>query len=104
VLPFENSSDDVRQDDLAAGITRDVTDRFARDGIPVIPAATAASYRGKTVNLRTLRLDHNVHFVLTGSARRQDGRLIVSATLTHQSVIKTTFLLYEVGVDAMQAA
>jgi len=24
--------------------------------------------------------------------------------LTHQSVIKTTFLLYEVGVDAMQAA
>jgi DNA-binding winged helix-turn-helix (wHTH) protein/TolB-like protein/Flp pilus assembly protein TadD len=81
VLPFENSSYDLRQDALAAGITRDVTDRFARDGIPVIPAATAATYRGKTVNLQTLALDHNVHFVLTGSARRQDGRLIVSATL-----------------------
>jgi adenylate cyclase len=82
VLPFENSSGDPRQDDLAAGITRDVTDRFARDPeVPVIPSATAAGYRGKTVNLQTLGLDHNVHFVLTGSARRQDGRVIVSATL-----------------------
>jgi tetratricopeptide (TPR) repeat protein len=47
----------------------------------VIPAATAASYRGKTVSLQTLGLDYNVHFALTGSARRQDGHLIVSATL-----------------------
>jgi TolB-like protein len=83
VLPFENSSGDPRQDDLAAGITRDVTDRLSRSqGTPVIPAATAASYRGKPVNLQTLGLDHNVHFALTSSARRQDGRLIVSATLS----------------------
>jgi TolB-like protein/tetratricopeptide (TPR) repeat protein len=81
VLPFENSSGDPRQDDLAAGITRDVTDRIARTGVKVTPEPTAASYRGKTVNLQTLAHDHNVHFALTGSARRQDGRLIVSATL-----------------------
>jgi TolB-like protein len=82
VLPFENSSGDPRQDDLAADITRDVTDRFARNAVsPVIPAATAASYRGKTVNLKTVGRDHDVHFALTGNARRQDGRLIVSATL-----------------------
>ena len=47
----------------------------------MIPAATAASYRGKTVNLQTLGLDHNVHFALTGNARRRGDRLIVSATL-----------------------
>jgi len=82
VLPFENSSSDPRQDDLATGITRELTDRFARNpGVPVIPAATAASYRGKTVNLQTLGRDHNVHFALTGSVSRKDGRLIVSATL-----------------------
>jgi class 3 adenylate cyclase/TolB-like protein/tetratricopeptide (TPR) repeat protein len=89
VLPFENSSGDPRQDDLAAGITRDVTDRFARAGSVMVPAATAASYRGKTVNLQTLGRDHNVHFALTGSARRQDGRLIVSATLFETGSDKT---------------
>ncbi len=82
VLPFENSSGDPNQDSIAAGITRDLTDRFARSpGVPVIPAATAAVYRGKTVDLQTLGRDHNVHFALTGSALRRDGRLIVSATL-----------------------
>jgi DNA-binding winged helix-turn-helix (wHTH) protein/TolB-like protein len=82
VLPFENSSGDPKQDDLATGITRDLTDRYARNpNIPVIPAPTAASYRGKTVNLQTLWRDHNVHFALTGSARRKDGRLLASATL-----------------------
>jgi class 3 adenylate cyclase/TolB-like protein len=84
VLPFENSSGDPRQDDLAAAITRDATDRLARtpnQTLSVIPATTAASYRGKTVNLQTVGRDHNVHFAITGSARRQDGRLIVSATL-----------------------
>jgi TolB-like protein len=81
VLPFENSSSDAGQDDLAAGITRDVTDRIARGGIRVIPEATAAGFRGKTVNLQTLGRDYNVHFALTGSARRQDGRVIVSTTL-----------------------
>jgi class 3 adenylate cyclase/TolB-like protein/tetratricopeptide (TPR) repeat protein len=90
VLPFENSSGDPSQDDLAAGITRDVTDRVAREAVwPVIPAAAAANYRGKTVNLQTVGRDHNVHFALTGSARRQDGRLIVSATMYETDSDKT---------------
>jgi TolB-like protein/DNA-binding winged helix-turn-helix (wHTH) protein len=82
VLPFENSSGDPRQDDLAAGITRDLTDRMARlPRVPVVPVAAAASYRGKPVNLQTIGRDYNVHFALTGNALRKDGRLIVSATL-----------------------
>jgi class 3 adenylate cyclase/TolB-like protein len=82
VLPFENSSGDPNQDSVAAGMTRDVTDRIAENHeISLVPAATAAAYRGKTVDLRALGRDHNVHFALTGSARRQDGRLFVSATL-----------------------
>jgi TolB-like protein len=89
VLPFENSSGDPGQDNLAAGITRDVTDRIARAGVRVTPAVTAASYRGKTVNLQTIGREHNVHFALTGSARRQDGRLIVSATLYETDSDKT---------------
>jgi class 3 adenylate cyclase/TolB-like protein/Tfp pilus assembly protein PilF len=82
VLPFENSSGDPAQDGIAAGITRDVTDRIAGDPtVPLVPAATAAGYRGRTPDLRAIGREHDVHFALTGNARRQDGRLIVAATL-----------------------
>ena len=82
VLPFENSSGDPAQDGVAAGITRDVTDQLAKNPYtPLIPAATAAIYRGKTIDLHKIGRDHKVHFALTGNARRQDGRLIVSAAL-----------------------
>jgi TolB-like protein/Flp pilus assembly protein TadD len=82
VLPFENSSSDPAQDGVAADITRDVMGRLARDRYaPLIPAATAAIYRGKTVDLRKIGRDHNVNFALIGDVHRQDGRLIVSATL-----------------------
>jgi DNA-binding winged helix-turn-helix (wHTH) protein/TolB-like protein/Tfp pilus assembly protein PilF len=82
VLPFENSSGDPAQDSVAAGVTRDVTDQIAGDNtVPLVPPATAAEYRGKTLDLRGIGRDHDVHFALTGNARRQDGRLIVAATL-----------------------
>jgi class 3 adenylate cyclase/TolB-like protein/Flp pilus assembly protein TadD len=81
VLPFENSSGDPAQDGIAAGITRDVMDRFAQFQLPLIPPSTSAVYRGKTVDLHKVGREHNVHFALTGNARRQDGRLIVSASL-----------------------
>jgi len=82
VLPFENSSGDPAQDALAADLTREVTDRIASDtGVPIVPSVTAVAYRGKTLSLPTIARDHNVHFVLTGNARRRDGHLIVSASL-----------------------
>jgi class 3 adenylate cyclase/TolB-like protein len=82
VLPFENSSGDPVQDGVAAAITRELTEHLARGGDgPVIPATTAAAYRGKAVDLGAIGRQHDVHFALVGSARRQDGRLIVSATM-----------------------
>jgi class 3 adenylate cyclase/TolB-like protein len=82
VLPFENSSGDPAQDAVAAGITRDVMNRLAQVHTnPLIPAATSAAYRGKTIDLRKVGYDHDVHFALVGDARRQDGHLIVSAIL-----------------------
>ncbi len=83
VLPFESSSGDPAQDGVAAGITRDVTDIISGDStVPLVAAATAAAYRGKTFDLRAIGHEHDVHFALTGNARRQDGqRLIVVATL-----------------------
>jgi class 3 adenylate cyclase/TolB-like protein len=92
VLPFENSSGDPNQDSVAAGFTRDVMDRIAEDHtVPLVPAATAAIYRGKTVDFQTLGRDHNVHFALTGSARRQDGRLFLSAVLYETDADRTVW-------------
>jgi adenylate cyclase len=82
VLPFENSSGDPAQDNVAAGITRRVTDALSGNStLPLVPAATAATYRGKPIDLHAIGREHDVHFALTGNARRQDGHLIVAATL-----------------------
>jgi adenylate cyclase len=92
VLPFENSSGDPNQDSVAAGITRDVTDRIAeKREVPLVPAVTAAIYRGKTVDVQTIGRDHNVHFALTGNARRQDGHLFVSAVLYETDADRTVW-------------
>jgi len=80
VLPFANSSADPGQDDLAVALTRDVTERITDPTNPIVPAITAAAYRGKPVDLRVIGREHDVHFVLTGNARRSDGHLIVSAS------------------------
>ena len=89
VLPFENSSGDPTQDNAAAAVTRDVQDRIAEDNtIPLIPPGTASAYRGKALDLHAIGRDHDVHFALTGNARRQDGRLIVSATLYETAEVR----------------
>jgi class 3 adenylate cyclase/TolB-like protein/tetratricopeptide (TPR) repeat protein len=82
VLPFESSSGDPAQEGIAAEITRDLINYLAQIRYSlVIPAATSALYRGKTIDLPKVGRDQNVHFALIGDARRQDGRLMVSATL-----------------------
>jgi class 3 adenylate cyclase/TolB-like protein/Tfp pilus assembly protein PilF len=82
VLPFENSSGDPAQDNIAAAITHGVHDRIAENRYtPIIPAGTASQYQDKTLDLRAIGRANDVHFALTGGARRQSGRLIVWATL-----------------------
>ena len=82
VLPFKNSSGDPAQDGLADQMTHELTERISRiTPTPVIPEMTAAAYRGREVDLKAIGRRHDVHFVLVGSARRQDGRLIASAIL-----------------------
>jgi class 3 adenylate cyclase/TolB-like protein len=80
VLPFENTSGDPSQDNLAATMTRDVTNRIVAidHTIPTVPVQTAAAYRGKPIDLRAIRQTHNVHFAIVGGVRRENGRLIGS--------------------------
>jgi TolB-like protein len=69
---------------LAVNFTRDVTNAItAFEGrvVPIVPEATASMYRGKAYDLHAIRRDHNVHFALQGSVRRDNGHLIVVATV-----------------------
>jgi DNA-binding winged helix-turn-helix (wHTH) protein/TolB-like protein len=82
VLPFENSNGDPAQDAIAAGVSRDVTNRLDGDPeMPLVPAVTAVGYRGRTLDLHAIGHDLDVHFALMGDARRQDEHLLVTATL-----------------------
>jgi class 3 adenylate cyclase/TolB-like protein/tetratricopeptide (TPR) repeat protein len=83
VLPFENSSGNSAQDSTGADIASDVIQSIADNYCvaQLIPVANSTIYRDKPADLRAIARDYNVHFVLTGSARRQDERLKVSAAL-----------------------
>ncbi len=89
MLTFENSSGDPAQDALAARVTRDLTDTIAGyRNDPLVPVATAAAYRGRPIDLRAIGREHDVHFAFTGNARREDGRLIVTATMYDTSDVR----------------
>jgi len=83
VLPFENSGPDARRSDLAADITSEVANHVLNgaDG-PVIAGTAAQAYQGKPVDRRAIGSEHDVHFVLTGNVRRQEGRLYPHAQLS----------------------
>jgi adenylate cyclase len=104
VLPFENSSGDPAQDNLAAALTREVTERIATDPTtPIVPAMTAAAYRGKAVDLRAIGREHKVHFVLTGNARKAGGHLIVSASMYEPDTERTIWSQQFVQADRPDA-
>jgi DNA-binding winged helix-turn-helix (wHTH) protein/tetratricopeptide (TPR) repeat protein len=82
ILPFVNSSGHAAQDSLAAEITRHLTERITRGGDgPVIAGVTPTVSHGGLIDPYAIGREHSVHFALAGDARRQDGRLIVSAAL-----------------------
>src|SRR5690348_3991778 len=82
-LPVENSSGDPAQDRLADALTRDVTDYIRRGWMSgVASGAMAGVHPANRIDLRLIEREHDVHFALTSSARREEGRLIVAATLS----------------------
>jgi DNA-binding winged helix-turn-helix (wHTH) protein/TolB-like protein/tetratricopeptide (TPR) repeat protein len=82
VLPFDNSSGDPAQAGLAGALTRDLTNlvTLGRAG-PVVPAVTANAYRGKSVDLRVIGRQFDVHFALTGNVYQREGHVISSASV-----------------------
>ena len=82
VLPFENLSDDSKDNYLAEGITEDVTTDISRvQGMFVIARESAYAYQGKAIDVRKVGEELGVRYLLEGSVRKLGDTLRVNAQL-----------------------
>jgi len=82
VLPFTNLSGDPEQDYFVDGVTESLTTDLSRiNGAFVIACNTAFTFKGKRVEVKKLRRELNVRYVLEGSVQRGGNRLRVNVQL-----------------------
>jgi TolB-like protein/DNA-binding CsgD family transcriptional regulator/Flp pilus assembly protein TadD len=82
VLPFVNLSGDVDQEYFADGIVEDITIALGRFAwLFIISSNSAFAYKGRTIDVRQVGVDLGVRYVLTGSVRKDEQRLRISAQL-----------------------
>jgi TolB-like protein len=82
VLPFTNMSDDSEQEYFADGLTEDlITDLSRIAGLFVIARNSSFTYKGKSVDVRSVAADLGVRYILEGSARRAAGRVRINVQL-----------------------
>jgi adenylate cyclase len=82
VLPFTNLSSDPAQDYFADGVTENLTTELSRirDSF-VIARNTAFTYKGKSIDAKTIGKELGVRYVLEGSVQRDQNRVRVNAQL-----------------------
>jgi len=83
VLPFTNMSGDPEQEYFSDGISEDIiTDLSKIAGLMVIARNSSFSYKGRSVDVRSVGRDLGVRSVLEGSIRRAGNRVRITAQLT----------------------
>jgi adenylate cyclase len=82
VLPFANIGGDPEQEYFADGIVEDIITELSRfQRLFVIARNTSFTYRGRSVDVKTVARELGVHFVLEGSVRKASGRVRITAQL-----------------------
>ncbi|HKX99920.1 MAG TPA: TIR domain-containing protein [Steroidobacteraceae bacterium] len=82
VLPFVNMSADAEQEYFSDGITEDlITDLSKISSLGVIARNTSFTFKGQSVEARSLGLELGVSHILEGSVRKSGNRLRISAQL-----------------------
>jgi serine/threonine protein kinase/tetratricopeptide (TPR) repeat protein len=82
VLPFTNMSADPENEFFADGITEEIINALAQiEQLHVAARSSAFSFKGKQTDLRIIGERLKVRSVLTGSVRRSEGRLRITAQL-----------------------
>ena len=82
VLPFTNMSGDPEQEYFSDGISEDIiTDLSKLAGLMVISRNSSFTYKGRSVDVRTVGRELGVRSVLEGSVRRVADRVRITAQL-----------------------
>ena len=82
VLPFTNLSGDPEQEYFSDGITEDIITALSRfRWFFVIARNSTFTYKGKTVDVKTVAQDMGVRYVLEGSVRKAGSRVRITAQL-----------------------
>ena len=82
VLPLANLSGDPEQDYFVDGVTESLTTDLSRiGGSFVIARNTAFAYKGRLGDVKAIRRELNVRYVLEGSVQRAGSRLRVNVQL-----------------------
>jgi len=76
VLPFTNMSGDSEQDYFADGMAEEIITALSRcSSLFVIARNSSFTYKGKAVDVRKVRRELGVRYVLEGSVRREGDRV-----------------------------
>jgi len=82
VLPFDNMSGDPEQAYFADGIVEDIITELSRfQSLFVIARNTSFTYKGRSIDVKTVARELGVRFVLEGSVRRAGNRVRITAQL-----------------------
>jgi adenylate cyclase len=82
VLPFTNLGDDKEQEYFSDGITEDIITELSRfRNLLVIARNSSFTYRGRSVDVRTVARELGVEYLLEGSVRRAGQRIRITAQL-----------------------
>src|ERR1700722_11939253 len=82
ILPFTNMSGDPEQEYFSDGISEDIiTDLSKIAGLTVIARNSSFTYKGRSVDIRTVGRELGVRSVLEGSIRRAGNRVRITAQL-----------------------
>ncbi|MCY1126581.1 winged helix-turn-helix domain-containing protein [Frigidibacter sp. RF13] len=83
VLPLEGAATEADDDYFADGLTEDISLALSRFGsILVIAQSSTVRFKGSTASIRDIGDQLNARFLLTGSTRRDDARIILNLQLT----------------------
>ena len=82
VLPFDNMSEDPKQEYFAEGIAEDIITALSRSPwLFVIARNSSFTYREKSFDIKQMARELGVRFVLEGSVRRSGNNLRITAEL-----------------------
>ena len=86
VLPFQNMSDDPKQEYFADGIVEDITTALCRiRWLFVIARNSSFTYKGRAVDVKQVARELGVRYVLEGGVRKAAQRVRITAQLIDAS-------------------